>query len=199
MKLASTTQSDRNVRSFPWSVALLGLVFSGAVAVAQDAARADKPKATAAQDIEVSADTMDMDFEKRLGTFKGNVHITDPRMQLMADEVKVYFTESNEVKQADAIGNVVIIEAGMDRRATGEMATYYAEEAKVVLTGKPKLIMGENSLTNAAMITYFLNSKRVICSGATDTGRSRIRIAPKTGKTLGDMLKTPEKGSGAND
>ncbi len=53
-----------------------------------------------------------------------------------------------------AKGKVKIIQ--QDKIATGDVATYYSEGAKIVLTGKPRVWQGENVI-NGSKITYNIN------------------------------------------
>ncbi|MFH1287677.1 MAG: LptA/OstA family protein, partial [bacterium] len=64
-----------------------------------------------------------------------------------------------------ALGNVVIEEG--DRKAYCDEAVYYEKDAKVVMTGSPRIEQNENKFQGKEM-TLFLNEDRLIIEGAVE-------------------------------
>jgi len=83
---------------------------------------------------------LEIDYRENVAYLYTNVKIVDKEGELSADRVKVYFDpDDNKITKAIASGNVKI---KRDENETYSMkATYYVDEKKVILTGKPKLIV----------------------------------------------------------
>jgi len=83
---------------------------------------------------------LEIDYRQNVAYLYTNVKIVDKEGELVADKVKVYFSpDENKITKAIALGNVRI---KRDKNETYSMkATYYVDEKKVILTGKPKLIV----------------------------------------------------------
>ncbi len=83
---------------------------------------------------------LEIDYRQNVAYLYTNVKIVDKEGELLADKVKVYFSpDENKITKAIASGNVRI---KRDENETYSMkATYYVDEKKVILTGKPKLIV----------------------------------------------------------
>ncbi len=169
-----TPHPTRRSRLVPLAAALLSATLMAAPA------RAQTDPATTASPAEITADSVDMDFEKRTALFRGNVQVNDRGMTLTSDLMLVQLSATNELKHVEASGNVVILQPQLNRKASSQKAVYDVAAGKIVLTGQPILQMGDNRMTNAAQITYFRDSQRVICEGTAGTDRPKIRFKPGT-------------------
>jgi lipopolysaccharide export system protein LptA len=70
----------------------------------------------------------------------------------------VFYREgSGDVTKIESTGNVRLLKSG--RLITSQMATYYADEDKVVFTGEPRAEDGENVVTGVTM-TYYISQDR---------------------------------------
>ncbi|MFQ5835380.1 MAG: LptA/OstA family protein, partial [bacterium] len=54
---------------------------------------------------------------------------------LLSDEMQVYLTKENNLKEIIAKGNVSITQGNKKRQVTGQMATYTGEDDKLVMQG----------------------------------------------------------------
>jgi lipopolysaccharide export system protein LptA len=65
--------------------------------------------ATTAEPTIVTSERLNVDYLRNLGTFSGNVLVIDPRITLRADQMVVYFDESDPpaVQKIEASGAVV--------------------------------------------------------------------------------------------
>ncbi|OGV69152.1 MAG: hypothetical protein A3K19_15485 [Lentisphaerae bacterium RIFOXYB12_FULL_65_16] len=126
------------------------------LAVDEPTVKVDMATAEDQDELEISADTMDMDFADRVATFQGNVKVNDSRMTLQSDKMIVTLNSTDELKRIEALGGVVIQEAGTGRRATAGKAVYDVEAGNIVLTEDPRLYDTEKngSITGATQITY---------------------------------------------
>jgi lipopolysaccharide transport protein LptA len=114
---------------------------------------ASEPKKTS--ELEIIADSVEMDFENRRGTFVGNVKVSDENMLLLADKMIVHLTEGNELRMIEALGNVTICEVGTQKKATAGKAVFDAQTDMVVLSESPALADPVQwTLTRAHRITY---------------------------------------------
>jgi lipopolysaccharide transport protein LptA len=163
---------------------LVVLLFAGLAVHAEnkdEAARTElKTKDSEPQQMEtkIEADKASMDFRAGIATFEGNVVVVDKDVTVRSDTLIAHVTADNKLKSMEARGNVVITEDKSDRKATGGYAHYDVNTRKVVLKEKPKLIMADNVLDNAKVITYFLDSERILTEGTSEGGSRTTIILP---------------------
>jgi len=193
-------------RGWSWQTAkLAGLFLAGSCLLLQaeplelagpdpapaPAATAATPAADAAAkapagsgEIEITADSMDMDFAAHLSTLTGHVTVTDARMKLQADKMIVYFAADDKPERIEAIGNVTIEQPDVNRKAKAGKAEYNVVKGMIVLTEKPVLSMGTDTMSGPTKITYYRDEDRVTTEGAP----SKITITPKTELKIPDVL-----------
>ena len=114
--------------------------------------------------IKIKSDTLHADNEKGTATFEGKVVARQGDMTLYADRVVVTYSQTgHELSQVEAFGNVRILQE--NRQATGSHAVYDPKAARIVLTGSPKVVQGDDVVTGK-VITYYVNEQRsVVTSG----------------------------------
>ncbi len=121
----------------------------------------DKPQGQAVKEnIIITCDgPLEIDYEKNIATFNNNVKVDRADSIMTSDKMYVYFISSKETdnKEADkakglagnltgskidkmiARGNVKIVRG--DNTSYSEEATYNAADKKIILSGRPKLIL----------------------------------------------------------
>lgn len=130
-------------------------------------------------EVEIRSDNMDIDFQKHFSTFTGHVKVTESRMTLTADKMVVYFGQDDKPQRIECTGNVVIEQPEAKRRATAGRAEYDLAKGQISLTENPKLLIGQNSLEGVARITYYRDSERISCEGASgEATQPVIRLMP---------------------
>ncbi len=83
---------------------------------------------------------MEIDYEKQTAFFNNNVVAIQEDRKLIADRMELFFDgETSKIKEMICIGNVIIIQG--ENKSYSDRATYKAEEQRIVLSGRPKLIM----------------------------------------------------------
>ncbi|OGX35972.1 MAG: LPS export ABC transporter periplasmic protein LptC [Omnitrophica WOR_2 bacterium RIFCSPHIGHO2_02_FULL_52_10] len=83
---------------------------------------------------------MEIDQARALATFEDNVVAVQEDRTLKADRMEIYFdTKMNQIDKMICIGNVSILQGG--NQSFAQRAVYTAKEQKLVLTGRPKLIL----------------------------------------------------------
>ena len=106
----------------------------------------------------INSQRLTADNKARTGLFEISVVAKTPDMTIYTDKMLVYYEkDTGNVKRIDATGSVKFIKE--DRVITSKEATYYADGEKVIFTGEPRAVQGENVVTGIRM-TYFMNDDR---------------------------------------
>lgn len=108
----------------------------------------------------ITSTRLNYDSKERTAVFEGNVVVTDPAMNIEANQLTVIFAADNKVNTIEAVGNVVIKQE--DKKGLGEKAVYYVQEGKVVLSGNPKVQRKSDELSGET-ITFYRGSGRMVC------------------------------------
>lgn len=100
-----------------------------------------EPKKEESKTVTITSDgPMVIDQALSLATFEDNVRAVQEGQTLEADRMEIYFdSKMNTVDKITCVGNVRISQGG--NKSFAEMAVYTAATQKLVLTGRPKLIM----------------------------------------------------------
>ena len=113
--------------------------------------------------IDITSDTVEADQKKNSITFKGNVVAKQEDTTLYANTMVVHYDpDTKKLREIVATGNVKIVQ--LERRATGQRATFDQEENKIVLDGDAVVREGENVLRGERVI-YYVNEERSVVEG----------------------------------
>lgn len=128
------------------------------------------------QPIDINADNLEIQQDKNLAIFTGNVIAVQGRIKLRAEQLRVWYRPSSEksnsgdgngsgggdstIIRIDAIDNVFVSSA--TETAQGDLGIYEVAEQRLTLTGTVILTRGEN----------VLRGKKLVMNMA--TGQSRI-------------------------
>ncbi len=135
--------------------------------------------------IDVISDTVEANQKENTVTFKGNVVATQEDTTLYANTLVIlYESETKKVKEIRAIGNVKIVQ--LDRRATGQKATFQQEENKVVLDGDAVVREGENEIRGERVIFYVNEERSIVEGGKGSRVNTRITPPPKEKQPIAD-------------
>ena len=127
--------------------------------------------------IDINADTAEANLKGSTFTFKGNVVAKQEDASLYANTLVITFnTEAKKLKEIVATGNVKFVQ--LDRRATGQKATFYQESNRLVLEGEAVLREGENVIRGERVI-YYIDEERAVIEGG-KKGRVNTTITPPT-------------------
>ncbi len=153
------------------AVATASVVATNAPALVEEETPAPLP--AAAEPTIVTSEQLNVDYQKKVGTFEGNVLVIDPRITVRADKMIVRFGAATAAADADAAatdqasqtlekieasGGVVITQA--DRKAESDLAVYTAGDGKVVLTGNPRVETPDGTVTGSR-ITFWRDNQRM--------------------------------------
>jgi lipopolysaccharide export system protein LptA len=108
----------------------------------------------------ITSDRLTYDYAKHYALFEQNVVVTDPQLKILADRLMVIFDEGGKAKSVKAEGQVYLIQA--DKKAKAETAVYDVSTGEIVLTGRPQVSRGRDTLTGDK-ITFWRNENRMKC------------------------------------
>jgi len=140
------------------------------------------------QPIVINSDSLEFDHQRRQVTFRGNVDAKREDWTIQCQKMVVYYGEkASESPQKDSMKIDKIIASGDVKitrssggLASAEEATYYWDEERVVLTGKPVVQQGDD-FVEGAIVTLLLKENRSIVEGSEDT-RVRAVLSPRSEK-----------------
>lgn len=125
--------------------------------------------------IDITSDTVEADQKQNKVTFKGNVVAKQEDVTLYANTlVMIYDPDTKKLKEIIAIGNVKVVQ--LDRRATGEKATFDQDKNKVVLDGDAVVREGTNVI-RGERITFYVEEERSVVEPGKG-GRVSTSITP---------------------
>jgi lipopolysaccharide export system protein LptA len=128
--------------------------------------------------IDIVSDTVEANQKENTVTFKGNVVAKQEDTTLYANTLVIrYEAETKKLKEIMAIGSVKIVQ--LDRRATGQKATFQQEENKVVLDGDAVVREGENEIRGERVIFYVDEERSIVEGGKGSRVNTRITPPPK--------------------
>ena len=109
--------------------------------------------ADADQPIQIDADSLEVQQSKNLAIFKGNVEAVQGRINMRANEIRVWYKSDQEGKSSDPAtgGTIVRIDAigkvfvsSPDETAQGDIGVYDVPEKRITMTGNVVLTRGDN-------------------------------------------------------
>jgi lipopolysaccharide export system protein LptA len=110
--------------------------------------------------IVVTSDSLEVDSQRNTALFTGSVVAKVDSVAIHSDKMRVsYSPAENIVQEIHAIGNVRVLNQG--KAIFSEEAKYVRDEEKILLTGNPKVVEGQNTITGTR-ITYFFREDRAI-------------------------------------
>ena len=139
--------------------------------------------------IDITSDTVEADQKTNKVTFKGNVIAKQEDTTLYANTLTIlYDPNTKKLKEIIAVGNVKVVQ--LDRRATGQKATFDQDKNKVVLDGEAVVREGTNVI-RGERITFFVDEERSVVEGGKGS-RVSTSITPPS-KEEGESRKSKEE------
>jgi lipopolysaccharide export system protein LptA len=110
--------------------------------------------------IVITSETLTVDNEAHTALFEKSVVARTTDSTLYADKMLVYYhPDTGDITKIDAEGHIKLMRG--TRAIISNEATYYADGEKIIFTGEPRAVEGENVVTGKK-ITYFLNDDRFL-------------------------------------
>jgi lipopolysaccharide export system protein LptA len=114
--------------------------------------------------IDITSDTVEADQKTNTITFKGNVIAKQEDTTLYANTLIITYDQNTKrLKEIVAVGNVKVVQ--LDRRATGQKATFDQDKNKVVLDGEAVIREGTNVIRGERIIFYVDEERSVVEGG----------------------------------
>jgi lipopolysaccharide export system protein LptA len=164
-----------SIRSFLALPAVIGLII---LTLAAGAAAEQAP-------IHIEADRMVSQEQNNSVVFIGNVDASQGKVTIRADEMTVYYTQSDkakakskssQVKKLVCRGNVEVTQG--DWLGTGKRMDYFAKDRKVILTGDAKAWQGQNMIAGKTIVYYLDEKRSVVEQDKSKPGRVKAVIHP---------------------
>ena len=119
---------------------------------------AENQKANIKGPITITSETLTADNKAHTALFEQNVVAKTTNLTIQADRMLVFYKEDGgDVTKIESSGNVKVLKE--DRIITSKAATYFADEEKVVFTGEPRAMDGDNVVSGTKII-YFMTNDR---------------------------------------
>ena len=131
--------------------------------------------------ITVKSNEMTADNKGRTAIFSGKVVAKHGDVTIFSDKLIVSYADKNrDVENVEAIGNVRIVQ--QNRTGFAEQAMYDSHNGRLILTGNPRVVQGEDSISGK-IITYFVDDdKSDVSSGGDPKARVEAVINPPARK-----------------
>lgn len=139
------------------ALALLGLL----VGPAEAASNRPTLQHNADLPIEINADSLEVQQDKQLAVFRGNVDAKQGEIRLRAQELKVWYRSGGDkaAAAADIGGSIVRIDAvgqvfinSPQETARGDLGVYDVASREITLTGDVVLTRGENVIRGEKLV-----------------------------------------------
>jgi lipopolysaccharide export system protein LptA len=127
------------------------------------------------QPIDITSDKVETYWKENLIVFKGNVIARQKDMVIYADSLEAVIIEDGKGIDRVTAGGNVKIQQGL-RVANCQKAIFYNRDQKVVLTGDPKVMEGDNIVSGEEII-FDIEKNRVDVKGG-PSGRGKAKIQP---------------------
>jgi lipopolysaccharide export system protein LptA len=112
----------------------------------------------------ITSRTLTADNKNHTAVFEGSVKAVSGDIEMYSDRMTVYYNESKKkINRIHAVGNVKVHRK--NRALFADEAVYLEDERKIIFTGNPKVVEGENVITGR-QITFFLEDDRAMVEGS---------------------------------
>ncbi|HDZ83804.1 MAG TPA: hypothetical protein ENH45_01165 [Nitrospirae bacterium] len=112
----------------------------------------------------ITSETLTTDNRNSKAIFEGSVIAKTDDITIYSDKMIVFYSDAeNNVKEIQAIGNVKVHSKEM--AIFSKKASYINNEEKIIFSGSPKAVKGNNVITGTRII-YFLKDDRAVIEGS---------------------------------
>ena len=155
------------------SVVAIGVMVLAATANAQQGTAHDT-----ALPIEIAADALEVQQEKQIAVFSGNVDAQQGNIKLQADRIWVHYQGDADDDAAQAISRIdaegqVFFSSGAET-AEGDQGTYDVDNGVITLTGAVVLTQG-NNVIKGNRVVFDLTTGQSTMDGDKSGGEGRVR------------------------
>ncbi len=124
------------------------------------------------QPIDINADNLEVQQDKNLAIFTGNVIAVQGRIKLRAEQLRVWYRPASDragenaastIVRIDAVNNVFVSSA--TETAQGDIGIYEVAKQQLTLTGTVILTRGENVLRGKKLVMNMATGRSQISGG----------------------------------
>ena len=119
-------------------------------------------------EMNITAERMEMQMEEHRIELSGNVLIEDSTMKLTAQKMTVFLDNDNKMEHIEAEGGVTVRKLDSSESAVGDYGAYDAQTDVIVLTGNCTILQGKNAMKGDKVI-YDRKNQNISLLGATVT------------------------------
>jgi LPS export ABC transporter protein LptC/lipopolysaccharide transport protein LptA len=155
----------------------------------------DNPQELQEGPISVDAGIMNYAEKDRVIHFERDVKIVTSATKINSDKADFFLKQNtSDFDKLYALGNVTLVHEA--RHGSGNQATFFADEQKLVLEGNPKLSEAGQADVHGRILTLFLTDDRILIDGQ-DDGRATTTLQMKGSPTPppNSSKKVPDAGS----
>ena len=121
--------------------------------------------------ITVKSNEMNADNNAKTAVFMGKVVAKQGDVTIFSDKLVVsYADKGGDVEKIEASGNVRIVQ--LSRTGFSDQAVYESNSGRIVMTGSPRVVQGEDSISGK-VITYYVDDEK---SYVTSDGDPKARV-----------------------
>jgi lipopolysaccharide export system protein LptA len=133
--------------------------------------------------ITIKSNQLSADNTGKTAVFTGKVVARQGDITIYSDKMIINYGDAKgEVEKIEADGNVRIVQD--NRIALASHAVYDSKRGQITLTGNPKVMQGEDSISGKTII-YYMDEDKSVVSGEGDS-RVNAVIHPPAKKVNGD-------------
>lgn len=129
------------------------------------------PKDRANLPITVKSNEMNADNKGKTAVFFGKVVAKQGDVTIFSDKLIVSYAEKGgDVEKIEAFGNVRIVQ--LNRTGFSDQAMYESSSGRVVMTGSPRVVQGDDRISGK-VITYYIDDEK---SHVSNDGDPKARV-----------------------
>ncbi len=133
---------------------ILSIIYSSAYA-------ADIEKEEEKTPIVITSQTLTADNKNKTAAFKGSVVAKTDDFTMHSDTMTVFYDDpGSKIDKIHATGNVKVYND--EKVIFSQEAVYFDNEEKIIFSGNPKAVEGENYITGRQIIFYLKDNRAVI-------------------------------------
>jgi lipopolysaccharide export system protein LptA len=136
------------------------------------------------QPMDIAADRVDIDDNKGISTFRGNVQVTRGTLRISGEVVVVHRTSNGELQRIVATGKQAMYRQRPDNKPKDVIAhankiVYKANSEIVDLTTQAKVVQGGDTFSGEHLVYNARQDKVTATGDGNGKGRVRVRLQPK--------------------
>ena len=149
----------------------IALIFLWYPVAAQSTPASGTSKNRSSLPITVKSNEMNADNTAKTAVFFGKVVAKQGEVTIFSDKLIVSYAEKGgDVEKIEAFGNVRIVQ--LNRTGFSDQAVYESSSGRIVMTGSPRVVQGDDSI-RGKVITYYVDDEK---SYVTSDGDPKARV-----------------------